>query len=112
MGNLPRCGSDQCSLSRIWGGIHPPADDIPGRLMGAVIGPDAYDLALTYFEGSGYVPCDGDLVGNDGLVDVMDLLAVLAAWGTNDPQADLDGSGTVGISDLLMMFESWGMCPA
>ena len=28
-----RDASDQCSLSRIWGGIHPPADDIPGRIM-------------------------------------------------------------------------------
>ena len=26
-----RDAADQCSLSRIWGGIHPPADDIPGR---------------------------------------------------------------------------------
>ena len=25
-----RDAADQCSLSRIWGGIHPPADDIPG----------------------------------------------------------------------------------
>jgi hypothetical protein len=31
--------SDQCSLSRIWGGIHPPADDIPGRLIGIELGP-------------------------------------------------------------------------
>lgn len=30
--------SDQCSLSRIWGGIHPPADDIPGRIIGYRIG--------------------------------------------------------------------------
>ena len=37
--------SDQCSLSRIWGGIHPPADDLPGRQMGQVIGHDAVDLA-------------------------------------------------------------------
>ena len=29
-----RDASDQCSLSRIWGGIHPPADDIAGRLIG------------------------------------------------------------------------------
>ena len=29
-----RDASDQCSLSRIWGGIHPPADDIPGRIIG------------------------------------------------------------------------------
>ncbi|MFT7603830.1 MAG: hypothetical protein ACI8VT_001398 [Saprospiraceae bacterium] len=44
-----RDASDQCSLSRIWGGIHPPADDIPGRLMGIEIGVDAFNLAETYF---------------------------------------------------------------
>ncbi len=44
-----RDASDQCSLSRIWGGIHPPADDIPGRLMGAKIGVDAFNLAESYF---------------------------------------------------------------
>ena len=43
--------SDQTSLSRIWGGIHPPADDIPGRLIGAEIGVDAFDHAESYFEG-------------------------------------------------------------
>jgi hypothetical protein len=47
-----RDASDQCSLSRIWGGIHPPADDIPGRLMGIEIGLDAFELAETYFEGN------------------------------------------------------------
>jgi len=41
--------ADECSLSRIYGGIHPPADDIPGRLMGAVIGQDTFDLAMAYF---------------------------------------------------------------
>ncbi|KXI27071.1 vanadium-dependent haloperoxidase [Paraglaciecola hydrolytica] len=43
--------SDQCSLSRIWGGIHPPADDIPGRLMGIKIGNAAFAKAKSYFEG-------------------------------------------------------------
>ncbi|NRB51791.1 MAG: T9SS type A sorting domain-containing protein [Saprospiraceae bacterium] len=44
-----RDASDQTSLSRIWGGIHPPADDIPGRLIGEVIGVDAFKYALPYF---------------------------------------------------------------
>ena len=44
--------ADQCSLSRIWGGIHPPIDDIPGRIMGQAIGIDAFELAKTYFEGN------------------------------------------------------------
>jgi hypothetical protein len=43
--------SDQCSLSRIWGGIHPPADDIPGRLIGMKLGPAAFKHARSYFTG-------------------------------------------------------------
>ncbi len=49
--------SDQCSLSRIWGGIHPPADDLPGRLMGAAIGQQAFDYARSFFE---FGPLDVD----------------------------------------------------
>ncbi len=46
-----RDASDQTSLSRIWGGIHPPVDDIPGRLIGERIGIDAFALAERYFSG-------------------------------------------------------------
>ena len=45
-----RDAADQCSLSRIWGGIHPPADDIPGRLIGVKVGLDAFRLAKSYFQ--------------------------------------------------------------
>ncbi|MEX0315705.1 MAG: DUF6851 domain-containing protein, partial [Allomuricauda sp.] len=41
--------SDQTSLSRIWGGIHPPIDDIPGRLIGEEIGKLAFETSLNYF---------------------------------------------------------------
>lgn len=44
-----RDASDQTSLSRIWGGIHPPVDDIPGRLIGMEIGVDAFHFAERYF---------------------------------------------------------------
>ena len=47
-----RDASDQTSLSRIWGGIHPPADDIPGRIIGEKIGVDAFHLAERYFTGT------------------------------------------------------------
>tara|TARA_R110002050_G_scaffold202806_1_gene338047 strand:- start:56050 stop:60141 length:4092 start_codon:yes stop_codon:yes gene_type:complete len=43
--------SDQCSLSRIWGGIHPPADDIAGRIIGERIGKNTYSFSLPYFSG-------------------------------------------------------------
>ena len=48
-----RDAADQCSLSRIWGGIHPPADDMPGRLIGERVGHDAVRLALSLFGGDG-----------------------------------------------------------
>jgi hypothetical protein len=46
-----RDASDQCSLSRIWGGIHPPADDIIGRKIGIIIGTEVFALAENYFNG-------------------------------------------------------------
>ncbi len=46
-----RDAADQCSLSRIWGGIHPPADDMPGRLLGRDIGQQAFAHAERYFAG-------------------------------------------------------------
>ena len=45
-----RDASDQCSLSRIWGGIHPPVDDIPGRLIGEKIGVRAFGFAEKYMD--------------------------------------------------------------
>jgi len=42
--------SDQCSLSRIWGGIHPPADDIPGRLMGSFLGKKSFTYGEQFFD--------------------------------------------------------------
>ena len=44
--------SDQASVSRIWGGIHPPFDDIPGRQIGAQIGNAAHVKAKSYFTSS------------------------------------------------------------
>lgn len=46
-----RDASDQTSLSRIWGGIHPPADDVPGRIIGKEIGAESFAAARTIFEG-------------------------------------------------------------
>jgi hypothetical protein len=40
-----RDASDQCSVSRIYGGLHPPQDDIPGRKVGLVVGPQAVNKA-------------------------------------------------------------------
>jgi hypothetical protein len=47
-----RDASDQTSLSRIWGGIHPPADDIPGRLIGEKVAHYTFYFAVPYFFGN------------------------------------------------------------
>jgi hypothetical protein len=57
--------SDQCSLSRIWGGIHPPADDIKGRKMGRIVGIEAFNYAEAIFR--------GDLDTATGVNDVISL---------------------------------------
>lgn len=44
--------ADQIGISRIWGGIHPPADDFAGRRVGAQAGLGVWALAKKYFDGS------------------------------------------------------------
>lgn len=51
--------------------------------------------------------CDADLDG-DGMVGPSDLASLLGAWGT--PGADLDGDGQTGASDLTVLLGSWGDC--
>jgi hypothetical protein len=63
--------SDQTSLSRIWGGIHPPADDIPGRHMGQQIGHDAVALAMSYFE-----PVNVPAISAGGMVVLIGLFVL------------------------------------
>lgn len=45
-----RDAADQCSLSRIWGGIHPFIDDLPGRYIGKEIGKNAFNYGKAYFD--------------------------------------------------------------
>ena len=98
--------SDQCSLSRIWGGIHPPCDDVPGRLMGSIIGPQAWSLAIEHF-GEIVDGCREDLDGN-GTVGGGDVGMMLAAWGCEgDCAADLNEDGLVNGADLGLLFAAW-----
>ncbi len=57
------------------------------------------------------VPCPADLDG-DGSVGASDLLLLLVSWGPcRGCSADFDGNGTVGASDLLTLLANWGPCP-
>lgn len=43
--------ADAAGISRLWGGVHPPVDDIVGRRIGAEVGVQAYGKAVTFFSG-------------------------------------------------------------
>ncbi len=62
------------------------------------------DLSLQPF-------CSGDVDGN-GTVDVLDLLAVLSAWGPHIGLEDLNDDGVVDVLDILLLLGNWGDCPA
>jgi hypothetical protein len=53
------------------------------------------------------VPLQGDVDGS-GCVDDADLLVVLFAFGTSDPDADANGDGTVDDADLLQVLFNFG----
>lgn len=104
--------ADEAGVSRIWGGIHPPVDDLPARVMGAQIGINAFNQAMQCFNG---VACPVDIVGTDEVVDVDDLLYMLQKWGAcigGQPCfADLAATGAVDVDDLLALLQAWGPCP-
>ncbi|MHC4978608.1 MAG: choice-of-anchor D domain-containing protein [Planctomycetota bacterium] len=55
-------------------------------------------------------PCPLDCADPpDGVVDVVDFLALLAQWGT-EGSCDADGDG-VSVTDFLLMLAAWGPCP-
>ena len=61
---------------------------------------------------SGKPAVEGDING-DGFVDVIDLLAVISAWGRCPApptvcDADVNNDGAVNVLDLLMVINNWG----
>lgn len=63
--------ADECSLSRIWGGIHPPVDDIDGRKMGVDIGDIAFTKTNEFV--SKKKPAITDLTVTDSLISRSDI---------------------------------------
>ena len=54
--------------------------------------------------------CTGDF-NSDGVVDVNDLLVLIAAWGLCDAcPEDINADGIVDVNDLLLVIAAWGPC--
>jgi hypothetical protein len=85
--------------------IHTSDENIPGE--------GAADLHLTVNVSiNGGTPCAADING-DAIVNVIDLLAVISAWGPCPAScaADVNSDGAVNVSDLLAVISGWGECP-
>ncbi len=102
--------SDQTSMSRIWGGIHPPADDLPGRQMGFSIAEDAWQLANQYYAGN--ADCLADVTGN-GVLDLADLQSFITAFVNQGAIADMtEPLGVLDLADLQTFVQAFlGGCP-
>jgi hypothetical protein len=70
--------ADQCSLSRIWGGIHAPFDDIPGRKIGMVVGPESFDYAEEIQTGG--VPLVLSVTYSDQIISSSDIGSTVSAF--------------------------------
>jgi len=56
-------------------------------------------------------PCPADIAEDDGLINVFDLLELLANWGADAPGADLaEPLDLVNVFDLLELLAAWGAC--
>ncbi len=53
--------------------------------------------------------CSADVTG-DETVNVSDVLALIAYWGTNNAAHDIDESGSVDVGDVLLVIDGWGGC--
>ncbi|MGB3799361.1 MAG: T9SS type A sorting domain-containing protein [Lewinella sp.] len=89
----------ETSLSRIWGGIHPPVDDIPGRRIGRVVGRDAVEAVQNLFQG-GTSPTDEPLTG--------DRLLAFPNPVRSGQQVTIELSQKASPTDRLELFDSMG----
>jgi hypothetical protein len=97
--------ADEAAISRIYGGIHPRADDLPARITGAAAGKNAVGRAFALFNGLAYSPD----VDADGTVGAIDLAILLGQWGQgSNSGCDFDGNGSVGPEDLAILLGAWG----
>ena len=96
--------ADEAGISRLWGGIHIPADDFAGRVMGSSIGIDAYQFSVAnLFEANLLL---GD-VNSDGVVDPEDISAFISILinGQYSMNCDVNRDGVVNFADIPPFIE-------
>ena len=105
------------ALSRMWGGIHPPIDDAPGRRIGKHVGRNAFHYAETIVPSMGAgvwrrrLLAFGCVLGRlqrrrYARVRRLDLV-LDRLWVGMDCPYDLDNSAVIDTQDLLEFLQLW-----
>ena len=97
------------------GGMYNTSDSIPALVYTLVCANNPNQIVGPWTDGGGNTIADEcpecpDING-DGTVDVSDLLIVIGYWGATGSPADLNSDGIVDVSDLLTVIANWGPCP-
>jgi hypothetical protein len=106
----------QSSLGRAWVGGDSSGNWDPTTMTGdvALVEMDALALpGLWLLRATGVAPCPADCADPpDGVVNVVDFLALIGDWGGSGPCDCADGGdGVVNVVDFLAMLGAWGSCP-
>lgn len=119
-------GSESPSFDLVWHTIDAGGGECFGAgtlaLAGTIGQPDAGPTLVggTFELDGGFWPgavepaadCAPDIAGNDGLVNIDDLLVVINHWGQGPGSpGDIQNNDGVNIDDLLAVVNAWGACP-
>jgi hypothetical protein len=89
----------------------PPGCDAHLGLRIPVAVPPEGQVSITISHGYGELPCRWDCQADpDGIVNIPDVLAMLAQWGQVESSCDFNGGG-VDVTDFLELLGNFGPCP-
>lgn len=91
--------ADEAGISRLWGGIHIPADDFAGRIMGSAIGVDAYQFAVTSLFEANLLLGDSNCDGAVNFLDISTFIDALVS-GQYSAKCDINRNGLVDFLDI------------
>lgn len=90
--------ADEAGISRLWGGIHVPADDFAGRIMGSSIGMNAFEHANALYDAN-LILGDVNIDGGINLLDVAPFVHLFVN-GLYSRFADFDEDGDINKADI------------
>ena len=111
-GSLPSSGIDALQFQGVASALSTNNAANYSLTTGGAVFTNNANASGTVQSSGGPLPCPADCSNGDGLVNVTDLLALLAAWGQVGSSCDIAGVGdTVNVTDLLALLAAWGSCP-